>query len=105
GIDSCFAGSCESRGPGGIDTLCQVLLRSPRRRVRSAKWCALAVAGARTNERVGLMSQINRAYGVLLPHFGSFASRDAVIDGAIKAEEYGFDSVWVRDHLVYQPHE
>lgn len=43
-------------------------------------------------------------YGLLLPHFGSHATRSAAIDGARRAEHYGFDSVWVRDHLVYHPH-
>jgi alkanesulfonate monooxygenase SsuD/methylene tetrahydromethanopterin reductase-like flavin-dependent oxidoreductase (luciferase family) len=43
-------------------------------------------------------------YGLLLPHFGSYATRAAVLDGARRAEQLGFDSVWVRDHLVYHPH-
>ncbi|CAN5649555.1 LLM class flavin-dependent oxidoreductase [soil metagenome] len=43
-------------------------------------------------------------YGLLLPHFGSYATRSAILDGARRAEELGFDSVWVRDHLVYHPH-
>jgi alkanesulfonate monooxygenase SsuD/methylene tetrahydromethanopterin reductase-like flavin-dependent oxidoreductase (luciferase family) len=43
-------------------------------------------------------------YGLLLPHFGEFASRDNLIRGAQTAEKYGFDSVWVRDHLVFHPH-
>lgn len=47
----------------------------------------------------------NRQYGVLLPHFGSQASRDRLIQGARTAERYGFDSLWVRDHIVYRPHE
>ena len=42
--------------------------------------------------------------GLLLPHFGDQASFDKILDGARKAEEYGFDSVWVRDHLVFEPH-
>lgn len=43
-------------------------------------------------------------YGLLLPHFGEFATRDNLIRGAKTAERYGFDSVWVRDHLVFHPH-
>jgi alkanesulfonate monooxygenase SsuD/methylene tetrahydromethanopterin reductase-like flavin-dependent oxidoreductase (luciferase family) len=43
-------------------------------------------------------------FGLLLPHFGEHASRHNVIDGAILAEQMGFDSVWVRDHLVFEPH-
>jgi probable F420-dependent oxidoreductase len=43
-------------------------------------------------------------YGLLLPHFGAFATRDALLDGAQHIEAYGFDSVWVRDHLIYHPH-
>jgi alkanesulfonate monooxygenase SsuD/methylene tetrahydromethanopterin reductase-like flavin-dependent oxidoreductase (luciferase family) len=43
-------------------------------------------------------------FGLLLPHFGEHASRDNVIEGAILAEKVGFDSVWVRDHLVFEPH-
>ena len=43
-------------------------------------------------------------FGLLLPHFGEHASRRNVIDGARLAEQVGFDSVWVRDHLVFEPH-
>src|SRR5208282_3245404 len=43
-------------------------------------------------------------YGLLLPHFGPHASKDKVIEGAKTAERLGFDSVWVRDHLVFHPH-
>jgi alkanesulfonate monooxygenase SsuD/methylene tetrahydromethanopterin reductase-like flavin-dependent oxidoreductase (luciferase family) len=43
-------------------------------------------------------------FGLLLPHFGEHASRENVIEGAILAEKVGFDSVWVRDHLVFEPH-
>lgn len=43
-------------------------------------------------------------FGLLLPHFGEHASRDKLLDGARRAEELGFDSVWVRDHLVFEPH-
>ena len=39
-----------------------------------------------------------------MPHFGGHASRRAVLDGAVLAESFGFDSLWVRDHLVFEPH-
>jgi len=41
--------------------------------------------------------------GVLAPHFGRFASTDALYRFGRKAEEYGFDSVWARDSLLYAP--
>ncbi len=43
-------------------------------------------------------------YGLLLPHFGEQADRDKLLEGSQRAEELGFDSVWVRDHLVFEPH-
>ena len=43
-------------------------------------------------------------FGLLLPHFGTYASLEKCLEGARKAEAYGFDSVWVRDHLVFEPH-
>ncbi len=47
---------------------------------------------------------MNRRYGLLLPHFGEHASAAALVDGAQLAERLGFDSVWVRDHLIFHPH-
>lgn len=47
----------------------------------------------------------NLKFGLLLPHFGKHASIAKCLEGAQRAEEYGFDSVWVRDHLVFKPHE
>ena len=44
-------------------------------------------------------------FGLLLPHFGRNASFRKILDGVKRAEEYGFDSVWVRDHLVFRPHD
>ncbi|MCH1881404.1 LLM class F420-dependent oxidoreductase [Agrococcus sp. ARC_14] len=38
--------------------------------------------------------------GVHLPQWGAGANRSAVIDLAQAAEESGFDSVWVADHIV-----
>lgn len=43
-------------------------------------------------------------FGLLLPHFGEHASRDKLLRGSQRAEDVGFDSVWVRDHLVFEPH-
>ena len=43
-------------------------------------------------------------FGLLLPHFGQHASIEKCIEGSIRAETYGFDSVWVRDHLVFTPY-
>jgi probable F420-dependent oxidoreductase len=42
--------------------------------------------------------------GLLLPHFCAHASAEKCLDGARRAEAYGFDSVWARDHLVFTPH-
>ncbi len=43
-------------------------------------------------------------FGILLLHFGHTANRASVIDQAPQLEEWGFDSVWTRDHLEFQPH-
>jgi alkanesulfonate monooxygenase SsuD/methylene tetrahydromethanopterin reductase-like flavin-dependent oxidoreductase (luciferase family) len=43
-------------------------------------------------------------FGLLLPHFCEHASVTNCLEGAKRAEAYGFDSVWVRDHLVFEPH-
>jgi len=43
-------------------------------------------------------------FGLLLPHFGEHANKHNIIEGAKAAEQVGFDSVWVRDHLVFGPH-
>ena len=43
-------------------------------------------------------------FGLLLPHFCEHASAASCLEGAKLAEAYGFDSVWVRDHLVFEPH-
>jgi len=43
-------------------------------------------------------------FGLLLPHFGEYASSTRLIRGAQLAEDLGFDSIWVRDHLVFKPH-
>ena len=43
-------------------------------------------------------------FGLLIPHFGEDADQDLLIDGVRLAERLGFDSIWVRDHLVFHPH-
>ncbi len=43
-------------------------------------------------------------FGLLLPHFGVEADQDLLIEGAQLADRLGFDSLWVRDHLVFHPH-
>lgn len=43
-------------------------------------------------------------FGLLLPHFGEHADQDRLIEGVRLAERLGFDSIWVRDHLVFHPH-
>ncbi len=43
-------------------------------------------------------------FGLLVPHFGLEAEQDLLVEGARRAERYGFDSLWVRDHLVFHPH-
>ena len=46
----------------------------------------------------------NLKFRLVLPHFGQHASLEKCLEGSIKAEAYGFDSVWVRDHLVFTPY-
>ena len=43
-------------------------------------------------------------FGLLVPHFGEDADQDRLVEGARLAERLGFDSLWVRDHLVFHPH-
>lgn len=43
-------------------------------------------------------------FGLLLPHFGEHADKEKLLEGSKLAEDVGFDSVWVRDHLVFEPH-
>jgi alkanesulfonate monooxygenase SsuD/methylene tetrahydromethanopterin reductase-like flavin-dependent oxidoreductase (luciferase family) len=44
-----------------------------------------------------------RRYGILLPHFGRHARRERLLSSARSIEEYGFDLVSVRDHIVFRP--
>lgn len=43
-------------------------------------------------------------FGLLVPHFGLEADQELLVEGARLAERHGFDSLWVRDHLVFHPH-
>jgi len=43
-------------------------------------------------------------FGVCLPHYGIPLEVDNLTSTAVKAEEMGFDSVWVTDHIIV-PHE
>jgi alkanesulfonate monooxygenase SsuD/methylene tetrahydromethanopterin reductase-like flavin-dependent oxidoreductase (luciferase family) len=43
-------------------------------------------------------------FALLVPHFGVEADQDLLIEGAQLAERLGYDSLWVRDHLVFHPH-
>lgn len=48
---------------------------------------------------------MQRKYGLLLPHFGPYATPAALVGVAPRIEGYGFDSIWVRDHLIFHPHK
>lgn len=39
-------------------------------------------------------------FGLCLPHYRHLASPDAVLEGARAAEDAGFHSIWVSDHIV-----
>lgn len=42
--------------------------------------------------------------GILLPHYGQHCAKDRLREGSKLAEREGFDSLWVRDHLIWKPH-
>ncbi len=42
-------------------------------------------------------------FGVILPHFSEDCTKERIIDTTLKAEQLGFDSVWVRDHVFVPP--
>ena len=44
-------------------------------------------------------------FGALIPHFGKHASRDGLLDSARLLDRLGFDSLWVRDHMLWSPHK
>ena len=39
-------------------------------------------------------------YGIALPNFGKYADREKILELTRAAEELGYDSVWVSDHVV-----
>lgn len=39
-------------------------------------------------------------FGIILPNFGTGATRLTILDTALAAERLGYDSVWVTDHLA-----
>jgi alkanesulfonate monooxygenase SsuD/methylene tetrahydromethanopterin reductase-like flavin-dependent oxidoreductase (luciferase family) len=43
-------------------------------------------------------------FGMLLPHFGQQCTPQRLIQTSRRLEELGYDSVWVRDHLLWTPH-
>lgn len=43
-------------------------------------------------------------FGVCIPHYGIPLDVDNLTNMAVRAEEMGFDSVWVTDHIIV-PHE
>ena len=42
-------------------------------------------------------------FGLMLPHFGDLATWSRLFGFAPEIETLGYDSVWVRDHLGYEP--
>lgn len=43
-------------------------------------------------------------FGLVTPHFGQSATRSRLVDGARAADRLGYASLWVRDHVVFEPH-
>ena len=43
-------------------------------------------------------------FGVCIPHYGRPIDIDALTNMAVQAEQMGFDSVWVTDHIIV-PHQ
>lgn len=43
-------------------------------------------------------------FGILLPHFSSQSTHDRLFSFAPTLEALGYDSVWVRDNLGFEPH-
>ena len=39
-------------------------------------------------------------FGLVLPNYGPQATRYSILDSAIAAENHGFDSIWLTDHLA-----
>lgn len=43
-------------------------------------------------------------FGVMLPHFGVHATAENILTAGRLSERLDFDAVWVRDHVIWQPH-
>jgi alkanesulfonate monooxygenase SsuD/methylene tetrahydromethanopterin reductase-like flavin-dependent oxidoreductase (luciferase family) len=41
--------------------------------------------------------------GLALPHYSDYCTHESLLGHIERIEELGFDGVWVRDHLAYQP--
>lgn len=39
-------------------------------------------------------------FGIALPNFGRYAQKESILDIANSAEDLGFDSLWVSDHVI-----
>ena len=39
-------------------------------------------------------------FGITLPNFGKYADKNEILKIAASAEELGFESLWVSDHVV-----
>ncbi|MGB7291377.1 MAG: LLM class F420-dependent oxidoreductase [Thermodesulfobacteriota bacterium] len=39
-------------------------------------------------------------FGIALPNFGRYAQKESILDVAESAEDLGFDSLWVSDHII-----
>ena len=62
---------------------------------------------ARLDERVRLWRgtmRISHWWSRMRTGRSQMTSRTRLISGAQLAEDLGFDSIWVRDHLVFEPH-
>ncbi len=46
------------------------------------------------------MGDVATRFGLLLPHFGAEPESKRILELAARAEEAGFDSLWVRDRLI-----
>ncbi|NIM45973.1 MAG: TIGR03619 family F420-dependent LLM class oxidoreductase [Nitrososphaeria archaeon] len=42
-------------------------------------------------------------FGIRLPHVGMYASVESILQAARDAEDLGYDSVWVHDHIALNP--
>jgi alkanesulfonate monooxygenase SsuD/methylene tetrahydromethanopterin reductase-like flavin-dependent oxidoreductase (luciferase family) len=59
---------------------------------------------ATTSPRLLARTKKGMSYGVLIPHFGEAANAKRIVNAGVLAEEAGLEAVWVRDHLLWEPH-